>query len=254
MDTPTLVYKGTIDLHHEGDCGLMGVTRDLTIYAEEYYTTDWWICQHRLTLNGIIESIDEDFGRVRQVSPLVLPEVVAHTQPGWHTKTLNFSGARHRGMREAERVGDVVRELTVSEKMLVAERLNLPVPPPMILGLAESYVFSEAAIVYPQWFMVCRRLRVAYRLPEVRYDTDQQPYDYDSRVLYVAHLYDKSALRELALAELIDTLPGASLYRPTDCIAAYGHLIIADSGGTSRKNRVHVWQIITPPPPDEEEA
>ncbi len=254
MDTPTLIHKGTIDLHHEGDCGLMGVAPDLTIYAEEFYTQDSWICQHRLTLNGIQESIDENFGRVQALTPLTPPVDCAHTQPGWHSKNLNFSGARHRGMRETERVGDVVRELTLSEKMLVAERLNLSVPPPMILGLAESYVFSEAAIVYPRWFMVCRRLRVAYRLPEMAYDDDQQPYDYDSRVLYVAHLYDKNALRELTLGEIVDNLPEVTLHRPTDCIAAFGHLIMADSGGASRKNRVHVWQIIAPPKVDEEGA
>lgn len=249
MNTPTLHYKVTIELHHDGDCGLMGVTPDLMIYAEEYYTADSWICQHRLTVDGIVESLDENYGRVSGLTPLVLPTDSARTQPGWHTKTLNFSGARHRGLREAERVGDVVRELTISEKMLISERLKLSVPPPMILGMAESYVFSEASIAYPRWFVVCRRLRVVYALPKQRYDDDQQPYDYDSRVLHVAHLYDKSALRELTLAEIFDSLPDATLYRPTDCIAAFGHLFIADSGGSARKNRVHVWQIITPPEP-----
>jgi len=251
MEKPTLVYKTTIELRHDGECGLMGVTPDLMIYAEEYYTADSWICQHRLTLDGIVESIDEDYGRVREITPLELPAESARTQPGWHTKNLNFSGARHRGMRETERIGDVVRELTLSEKMLVAERFNLPVSPPMILGLAESYVFSEAALIYPRWFVVCRRLRVAYALAEVRHDEHQQPYDYESRVLHLAHLYDKSALRERTLSEILDNLPDATLYRPTDCIAAFGHLIIADSGGTSRKNRVHVWQIELPPSTDD---
>ncbi len=68
-------------------------------------------------------------------------------QTGWHTMALNFAGPRHRGMRAPERTLDLVRPLSIQEKMALIDRFRLDVPPPLLLGIAESYVLAETPIM-----------------------------------------------------------------------------------------------------------
>lgn len=245
--TPPLEFIRTLPLKHGGDCNLLGVTPDLLIYVEEVYG-EGWLAQHALDLNGAVhQSMDEDEGRQTAITPLELPDDAQRPLTGWHTMKLNFAGPRHRGMRGSERLLDLVRTLSIQEKMLVIDRLGLNTPPPLLFGLAESYVLAETPVHEPNLYIICRRLRLAYGLAEETTDAEGQPYDYDTRVLYAAHFYDRSQELDPPMDAVLDGLPGAPLHRPMDCLIAGGHLFVADGGGDARLNAVHIWRIELPP-------
>ncbi len=242
MDIASWQYLTSLPLAHTGDCRLLGVSSDLMVYAEEVYGDDGWMAQHALRLDGTLAAlVDEDNGNNTAIQPIALPDDLAKPKTGWHTMDLNFMGARHRGIRQLERIADVAQPLSLEDKALVAERLN--VPPPTILGLAESYVLAEIELVHPNLFLVCRRLRVVYALQEEQTDAQHEAYDYDSRVLYAAHLYDRSQDVRPTLRESLAALAGVPLQRPMDCLLAYNHLFVADGGEGERVSQVHVWRV-----------
>lgn len=249
MLLPELVYQTSLELAHAGDCSLLGVAPDLTVYVEEIYTEDCWIAQHAIRPDGKwLKSVDEHTGTNTNVQPLPLPNGTVKPQGGWAAMRLNFAGPRHKGMRIPERVMDMVKSVTVAEKMLLTEKLGLNVLPPMILGIAESFVVAEAKLQYPHLYVVCRRMRLAYALEDVLIGRDKHPYDYDTHIFYVAHLYDKEADGdEIRLDLALEGLPGVKLYRPMDCLITQEHLFIADGGGEAvdnpQKSRVHIWKI-----------
>ena len=235
-------YVTALPLAHGGDCSLIGVSGDLTLYAEEVYGEDGWVAQCSLRLDGsVLSMMDEDHGKNAAVQALPLPVDLARPKTGWHTMELNFSGARHRGIRREERISDVAQPLSIEDKLLVAERLHLL--PPTLLGLAESYVLAEAELVHPNLFLVCRRLRFVYALQDEQTDEQNLAYDYDSKVLYAAHLYDRSQEVRPALRESLATLAGAQLQRPMDCLLAHDHIFVADGGEGERLSTVHVWRV-----------
>jgi hypothetical protein len=242
VDITAWKYLTSLSLAHNGDCRLLGVSGDLTIYAEEVYGDDGWMAQHALRMDGTrLALIDEDDGKNTSVEPIALPDDLVRPNTGWHTMDLNFMGARHRGIRREERISDVAQPLSLEDKALVAGRLNITAP--TVLGLAESYVLAEIGLVHPNLFLVCRRLRVLYALQEEHSDAQHQSYDYDSRVLYVAHLFDRSQVVSPTLRESFAPLAGVSLQRPMDCLLAFNHLFVADGGEGERISQVHVWQI-----------
>jgi hypothetical protein len=242
--TVELVYEHMIPLKHEGDAMLLAVARDGTAYVEEAYSPDVWMAQHAIAPDGTFSmSQDEDSGRNQQVQPLEIPQGAARSQPGWHTARLNFGGARHRGLRSDDRISELVRELSVADKIKLVERLNLAVTPPMLIGIAECRVTSEAVIDYPDVFAVCRRLRLAVMMPEVRQD-DGGPYDYDTLVIHVAHLADREREFECPILAALDGLPGAHLHRPLDCIATHDRLYVTDGGAPGRLSALHVWHLV----------
>jgi hypothetical protein len=244
MTSPSLEHLTTLTLQHNGDCGLLGVTPDFTIYVEEVYGEEGWLAQHALALDGSVSaSVDESFGTVTQLAPLPLPDTLIEPQRGWHTMGLNFTGPRHRGLRGPERLDDLVHPFSVQEKFALAKQLKLDIMPPMLLGLAESYVLAEATVRAPHLFLVCRRLRIAYALPEERLDAEGEPYDYDTLVLHVAHFFDTAADHEIALSLLLADLQSMSLSRPMDCLITKDHLFIADGGSGERKSAVQIWHI-----------
>jgi hypothetical protein len=234
----------TLPLQHSGDCGLLGVSADFTVYVEEVYGQEGWLAQHALTLEGkVLASVDEASGAASQIAPLPLPDDLVEPQRGWHTMGLNFTGPRHRGLRGPERLDDLVHPFSIQEKIAVTKQLALAIVPPMLLGLAESYVLAEAALRPPNLFLICRRLRLAFALPEERTDDEGEPYDYDTRVIHVAHTYDTSAEQEPVLSDVIRELNGGILHRPMDCLIFRDHLFVADGGGGERTSSVQIWQI-----------
>lgn len=238
-------YITSLPLKHNGDCCLLGVTPDLTIYAEETYDAEGWVAQHALRLDGeFVESVDEVFGINDTLQPLPLPDALIKSQSGWQTMALNFAGPRHRGLRGPERALDLVRPLTLQEKMTLVQQLQLDLPPPLVLGLGESYVLAEAMLIRPHLYFVCRRLRIAYALPEEQLDADQQPYDYDTLVLYLAHFYDRG--EELSFSDLVTDLTDVPLHRPMDCLRLGDYLFIADGGELDRLSTIHVWRLDLP--------
>lgn len=244
MTSPNLTHKITISLQYNEDCNILGVTPERKLYVEESYSPDAWIAQHLYQLDGThIKSVDEDFGKNTALSPLDLPPTLIRPKPGWHCMSLNFTGPRHRGLRGPERIVETVRSLAIQSKMAFAERFNLQLPPPMILGLAESYITSEIELIRPHLYFVCRRVRIAYALPKQQFDSDGEPYDYDTKVIYLAHFYDKDHGFDPPIDSYFDALPDIQLNRPMDCLLYDNHLIIADGGNGIISSRIHIFEI-----------
>lgn len=244
MLLPELHYKTTLNLLYTGDCSLLGVSDDLTVYVEEIYTEDCWIAQHAISPDGqFLASMDEQGGANTKVTPLHLPANIAKPHSGWHTMNLNYLGPRHRGMRIAERILDMLKPISIHEKMALVKRMMPNMPVGSILGLAESFVVAEARFAHPHVYMVCRRVRVAYALPEPKISTDNHPYDYDTMVFYITHPYDKSDTDDVLLDMAFNSLPEVTFLRPMDCLIAHNHLYIADGGQDDAVSRVHIWEI-----------
>lgn len=248
MIFPTLDYQASLPLVGKGDCSLIGVSPDLTLFVEEI-DAEGLVAQQAMRLDGtVLARVDEAEGDAK---PLPLPPELSRPQTVWHTMSLNFAGPRHRGLRGPERVFELVRGINMQDKMALIQRFNLPVTPPMILGLAESYVLAEAPLLYPNVFVVCRRARIAYALAEEQLDADQQPYDYDTLVVYTAHIFDRTRDSDVLLTEPHESFPDVTLRRPMDCMIAHHHLFIADGGDDDHPNAVHIWQIHEPPQADD---
>lgn len=244
MAIPSLEHFKTLSLGHNGDCSLIGVAPDLTTYVEEVYGEEGWLAQTAVALDGeILASVDEDFGQHTELTPLSLPDKLVEPQRGWHTMSLNFTGPRHFGLRGPERLDDLVRPFSLPEKIALVKVLDLNIEPVMLLGLAESYVLAESPINPPHQFVVCRRVRVAYSLPEEQEDSTGIPFDYTTLLLYVAHLFDRTAEQEPPLSDVMQGLAGVRLHRPMDCLITQDHLFLADGGSEERNSAVHVLRI-----------
>jgi hypothetical protein len=244
MAVSSLDYLTTLQLRHRGQCALLGVSPDLTVYAEELHGPDERLAQYALRLDGTVaQTAEESAGSAVPFHPLMLPPDAIRPQMGTHTTSLNYSAPRLRGLRAAERVDDLVYPLPVPLKMRLVQQHGLDIPPPLLLGLAESRVLAEALLRRPDVFVVCRRIRLAFALPETRLDDNNQPYDYDTLTCHIAHCYDRTRDEDGPLATLASDLPGAPLHQPTDCLICAGHLFIADSGQGNLLNAVHVWRI-----------
>lgn len=245
---PQFVYEHAIPLKHHGDCALLGVDpHTRLIYSEEVYEDgeDIWMARHIHHVDGTqIDSADEDFGRNRAPRLIDAPPHALRSQTGWHTQSLNFHGPRHRGMREEERIADLVRPLSVMAKMRLADHLQLQIPPPHILGLAESYVLSEVELLRPRHYIVCRRLRLAYALSQTQHDQHGQPYNYDTHVFHLLHVFDRELMDiEAPLETAFEGLPGVVLRRPLDCLRHEDRLFVADGGTSDQPGTLHLWHI-----------
>lgn len=216
----------------------MGIDHAFTIYVEEEY--DGWIAQHAIRPDGtFLASQDEDHGQKVPDHWLQLPPTAHRPTPPRATLRLNFSGPRHRGLREDERIAEAVRPLSIESRMFIAQRISLPVMPPLLLGLAESYVLAETLFTAPDVYLVCRRLRLAYALPARTGD-----YDYDTLEVYAAHFYNCSTDdRELPAEQVFTAWPGVTPRRPMDCMIHDNHLLVADGGTNEHPSAIHVWQI-----------
>ena len=59
MTLPSLTYVTCVPLQHNGDCSLIGVTPDLTLFTEEIYG-DGFVAQQATRLDRtIVERVDE---------------------------------------------------------------------------------------------------------------------------------------------------------------------------------------------------
>lgn len=249
MRTFPLTYLASLPLRYSGDCTLLGISADHQIYAEEIYGEHGWIAQHQIDLErGIIASIDEENGMRNVREPLALPTDIIQPQSCWNTMKLNYAGPRWRGLREPERLLDMLRPISIADKIEAVRLLGLSVPPPMLLGVAESYVLSEACVLPPDVFFVCRRVRLAIALEAVQQDEAGLPYDYETLAIHVAHFYDRAADSEPALLDALTALPGARLRNPMDCIVHDTHLFVSDSarGDSRTPSQIHVWRIEIP--------
>lgn len=236
----------TLELPHKGDCYLLGISPDMHIFTEEVYGDDERVAQHTLTMNGsILASAYEQDDPAGSFVPMRLPDDLIQPAPVPNGHPLNYSGPRLRGLREADHIAEIVRPLSLGSRMTLIHKLSLDLTPPMLLGVAESVVLAQTFIHTPAEAMICRRLRLAYALPHVSYDADNQPYDYDVLTLYAVHTYNVASGENVIEPELAFAgLPGAEVHRPMDCLAYNDHFLVADGGGTRHNNRIHVWQVV----------
>ncbi|MDX2162688.1 MAG: hypothetical protein SF162_15315 [bacterium] len=256
MELPfSILPLRTIDLLYTGDCSILGVMPDGAVYAEEMYGDDGWLAQHEIDPSGqVVRTVDERSGSALPIQPLDVPESAKVPARGWHTMPLNYAGPRHRGLRGLERVDELVQTLSIPDKIALIARLRLSIPPPMLIGLAESYVLSEAEILHPDWFIVCRRVRFAHALPERQTDADGQPYDYDTRPLYIAHAVNRADDETTPRTGIFEPI-SPELHRPLDCVISGSRLYISDGGdsATGRTSKIHIWTLQRPDPPSPED-
>lgn len=247
MNRPRLKSVSSVPLKYVDDVRLLGITPRFDVYVEEIYSVLDWAAQHIVTPEGgLSASRDEDYGSNTHFEPFKRPVDLVKPGPVKRGHELNFSGARLRGLRETERITDTVRALSPAEKMTFAAYFNLTPPVPTLLGIAESSVTAEAEIIPGKWHVMCRRIRLAYALPEVRYDDMGYPFDYDTVTVYAAHDYDPalgSSADMLSFAELPAIFHGIRLRRPMDCLFYGGFLVVADGGGPDVPSQVHFWKL-----------
>ena len=231
----------THQLPDHSECALTGVLPGGGLVTVETYDdsdaapTRYVIHHPQRTEQAYVERLGPDEEFSWPVPPLI-PEAVRQTT------AMNHVGGRWRGLREAERVADWVQPLTIMEKMALLQQLQLKLPPPMLLGIAESRVLSEAHL-HDDCYVVCRRLRLAYALMEPQQDADGLPYDYDTHVIHVAHVYD--AARDLApsLAQALKGPGNVALARPLDCLVDADRLYVVEGGTASTPCQLHIWQV-----------
>ncbi|MGQ9910159.1 MAG: hypothetical protein ACUVS2_15140 [Candidatus Flexifilum sp.] len=243
-------HECSFPLQHPGSPGLLGVTPDGHIYVEEIYGEEGWLAQGRYNFEGmLLASVDEEAGRHPDIQPLSLPDNLIRPARVWHTMRLNFAGPRHRGSRVLERIDELVQPLSIGEKLAISQHLKLPVPPPMLLGLAESYVLAETQIVPPFLFLICRRLRFAYALETPAPDRDGAV-DYDTAVAYIMQEVDLNDDADRPLSSYLGHFAGVPLNQPMDCMLFETRLFVADGGDptTGQPAQIHIWQVEGIPP------
>lgn len=237
-------HQKTARLHHHDDCYITGLTQDQsTLFVGELYEND---CQalHQINLTDYsmqtwAESPDQlDQPQFSQPSDLIEPTIVSETTQ------LQTIGARWRGMREAENLVDLVQPLSVMEKMAIIKHLNLSISAMMLFGIADSRVLAEAHL-HDNLYFVCRRIRLAIALPEVKRDADHQPYDYDTIPLEIAHLYDAETDEAPSISASFTTFSETRVKRPMDCLFHDGRLYIADGGTSDHVSQIHIFELNT---------
>jgi hypothetical protein len=240
---PALHYEAGHKLDHHDDCYLLGITEAGEIYLEEVFGEADSFAQHILGSDGTrLVSVDESQDATAR--PLELPPGLITPAPVSATALLNFAGPRHRGMREEERVIGTVKPLTLATRIHLIEHLGLAVPPPAVLGIAESRVLSEASLNGEDLYITCRRLRLAIALAETRTASGGQPYDYETLVLHVVHRYNRT-LDDIDLPpdSVFAGLPGMALRRPLSCLVHADRLYVTDGGDAAHRSSVHIWRI-----------
>lgn len=173
-----------------------------------------------------------------------LPHDLITPSPPKAMTWLNHTGLRWRGMHETDRVTEWAQPLTIMEKMQILPHLGRPLSPMQVLGVAESYVLSEAAVGDGETYLVCRRLRLAYALPTVQRD-ENGDYDYDTLLCHVAHWVRGDA--EPSWEHVFTDFDRAQIQAPLDCLIHEGQLYMADSGTASTTEAamcyLHIWQL-----------
>lgn len=232
----------TVPLLYEGDCKLLGITTEGVIYAEELYGEHDWLAQHKIIIDeGVIDSVDELAGENPDMRPFKLPHniIVPCSKP--YGESMDFKGARLRGIQREERIAEMVLPLSMEDKIALVHYMEWDILPMQIIGIAESVILSYTRLS-DETFVMCRRVRVAYRLTE-QAEQEGNPYDYDSLEVHILHEFDP---HNNELPELGDCLSGSEdvdLLRPMDCLYHDGRLYVADGGEEGDVSAIHVFEV-----------
>ncbi len=242
-------------LHCNVSLALLGLDDAGRLAVEELYQTpecatdpdEDWIAQFLFDADGtLLTCYDEDCGRDTASEPLSLTGFIAPPPVSPDVShVFNYAGGRWRGLRETDRIPDVLQPLTIAEKLALTAR-SVPGP---ILGITESRVIAAARIDvddadHGSWTLGCRRVRITYAVP-LAYDADGLPYDYDTYVLYVAQWADSRnsilpppLLTEALTVDLIGVKPTDVLYD-----ASRARLYVADSGDATQPAAIRIFQV-----------
>lgn len=233
----------THSLLYTGDCKLLGVGEVGQVFAEELYGDDDWLAQHEISpIDGIITTVDEATGDNPDVQLLDLPKNLIEPIRRSCCKQLVFSGARLRGIQAEERIDELVLSLSIEEKIELVEFMDWEVDPLQIIGIAESVVLSHTQ-VKENLLIVCRRLRIAYRLQEIVKDSGLS-YDYDSLEVYILHEFIPSDADNPNLLDCLNDIDDVVLLRPMDCLYHDGRLYVADGGEDEDVSAIHIFDLI----------
>jgi len=210
--------------------------------------TDEWLAQYVISSDGaVIDSRDEDYGRTADFEPFALAEVpnsppirleVAHN--------LVFAGGRWRGLRETDRLADVLHGLSISEKMAIGSLFTTHGITGSILGMVESRILATAWIT-ERWVLLCRQIRVAVSVPFSR-DVNGVPFDYDSYSLYFVQWLDNhQPLEEPGppLDQLLAISQASFSTQPVDllCDSNRKYLYLIDNSDDTPHATLHVFQL-----------
>lgn len=223
-------------LHHNGDCKLLGIAEEGSIFVEELYGEDDWLAQHRLTLDqGIVDTVDENHGKNLHIHPLSLPDTLEQPISKIARKWLNYTGARLRGIREEERIEEIVLPLSIEDKIELVDYMEWDIEPMQLIGIAESTVLASAYLP-DETLVVCRRVRVVYHLRKAT-----PTYDYDALEIYLLH----DVLPDDDIADIVDCLnddDNLDVLRPMDCMYYDGYLYVADGGEDDDLSAIHIFE------------
>jgi hypothetical protein len=235
-------HSVTFPLLYESDCKLLGVTAEGLIYAEELYGDDDWLAQHKISMsNGIIDSIDELAGENLDVIPFNLPKTTIMPSSKSCCESLNFRGARLQGIQINDHIADMVLPLSIEDKIELVDFMEWDISPMQIIGVAESVVLSHTRLP-DEMLLVCRRVRIAYRLTELA-EQGGIPYDYDSLDVYVLHEFDPEDDELPDLVDCLNDIEDVDLLRPMDCLYHDARLYVADGGEAGDVSAIHVFEI-----------
>lgn len=227
-----------ICLKHYDKCYLIAVDKLGNIYVEEYYD-ETYIAQHIISAEGeIVESIDENYGKTEIIPFDIAENTTLPNNPLHHP--LNYSGMRFKGLRAEEKVAEWVKALPMIEKMPLLQALKLTISPMMIFGIVESRVLSESYYSDTET-IICRRIQLLRALPEIQFDDDGLPYDYDTITFHVIQIYDHETETSTPLHESIQHF--SEISRPMDCIYYEDRLILANAGDSKNPAEVHIFQF-----------
>lgn len=228
------------------ECAILAASVDGCVWLEEYDAEGEPAAQMLLGADGqVLQMARAQAGA--ELRPLTIAADAARPASVRQAAWLGFRGARLRGLRQEDRIAEVALPLPLADRMALAARLQAMAP--QVLGVTESVVLAEAALG-GGWWLVCRRLRIALALPAARLDAHGLPYDYDSHVMWAAHVLDRLDDPEIAVAAWWPVLDGMALVRPVDCMRAGDWLWVAEAGEGAAPARLLRWRVLphsTPP-------
>jgi len=235
INQPLLYSHVVISLPHTGVCGILGITPQLDLYIEEIYLPNDDIIHHHINPKGII---------IQSSETLKLPTTIIAPTIHPSTTQLNYTGGRTRGIREAERLQDWAKPFSIAEKMHLIQTFNLSITPMQLFGMINSVVLSSVKL-QSNWFVVCRRIALAIALPQMQYDENRLPYDYDSHIIQTAHLYHSSWEDSPPIEAVLAGIGDTRLNGAYDCVIIDNQLFISENGN-NKNNTIHQWSIAHP--------
>lgn len=237
----SFTIEQTYPLRYWGVPYFAGFAPDGTLYLDEVYGDEDWLARYALRPTRVFECIgDENDGTASRTSIPPLPASIHRPHPPRLPSGFEFGGSRIRGLRAEERIQDLVHPLTAAEKIALASRLRLNLPPPAILGLAERIVRGAAVLPTGGW-IACVGMRIAYGLMSPRLGPNGDRIDYDS--LWINILMGDTPTDEPDLVDVLSSPLAAATTNPVDCCLQGSQLYVVEGGINEQPGVLHIGTI-----------